>query len=201
MNISLYMVTDADISSHLKVSGEWVKVNFPHYAKFQNSTWTLELFIESLRLEVTDNVTVYETEVDACYDPECYTLKVNRGRMDSKAEQEIIAILIHELVEAYGVDSCLYSGFFGGNVIRPEHDYAEFVETQYRQQQGLSACEFALDAKTYARMERMNAFYKNFPIKRRYIGDKVDALLRKDVDSPIDEAFKERVWAMCSEWE
>ncbi|MBI4150069.1 hypothetical protein HY488_01560 [Candidatus Woesearchaeota archaeon] len=179
-------------NDHLQEARLWVDQRFPHYAHQISPESTLDDFLATLCVVPFEQLIVQGKEVDAVYRDRESVIQVHAGRLGTLPYDERTAILIHEAVEGYGIDTRLFSGYGFGQG-GPWHNYAEFVETHFREERKLPVCRFALDQQIWERIEKMDQFFRQFPIWELYLGDTLDKLLREETDVRLDDQFKERV--------
>jgi len=176
---------------------KWVDTEFRHFARI-NPGRRLNQFLTAARVELIECLTLRDGErTIAQYSEESQDVfRFDRELIGQKTPQERVAISIHEITEGFGIDLRLFSGW-GFDIIRPEHDYAEYVETFYREQFGLPPCELALDEPTWARMEKMDRFFRRYREHRvPYLGDKIDTVLRNEPGISIDDSLRDRIKRM-----
>lgn len=195
------MNTTGTWTSALEEAKRWTNERFPHYARFISPAYSLEQYVSFIKIQLTDHLHTRDgIEVEAEMSGDSVDLLcINTKLCSSMSEQERIALVLHEIVEGYGLGSCLYHGM-GFNIRRPEHDYAEFVEAHYRRDVGLSPCIYALAHDESVLMQRMDEFYKKFPLWRRYLGNALYSLLRKFPVCAIDESLRDEVCRECEHW-
>jgi len=187
------MTTQEHWNQYLSRARDWTNQRFPHFAHQISSDYPLDAYVNELSVEVVDGLSIKGHEIDAMLDGlSLDVVKIHRGRISSKPEGEKVALLVHEITEGYGIEIGLYRGW-GFSVIRPEHDYAEFVETHFRQENNLSRCPLELSPEDFALMEKMDEFYRKFPEWRRYIGSVLYYILYESPETPVDERLRERV--------
>lgn len=182
---------------YLMQANEWMNQRFPHFSHQILPDYSLDIYVKGLRVEFVDRLSIEGHEIDSMLDGSSLDLlKVNPRTTFPKSEKERTAIAVHEITEGYGIRSHLYHGY-GFNIIRIEHDYAEFVEMYYRREQGLSRCPLELDEQDFKLMRKIDEFYRRFPIGRRYIGTILYVALLENPNLPVDENLKARVLEKC----
>ncbi|PIN90623.1 hypothetical protein COU57_03130 [Candidatus Pacearchaeota archaeon CG10_big_fil_rev_8_21_14_0_10_32_14] len=182
------MITQDNWGKYLEQAGNWIRREYPHFNR-TDLDLSFEDYTKKLNIELVDDISIKGHSVDALVEDSLSTIQVNRTRVDSLSEKERVALLIHEITEGYGIASFLYQGY----VVRPEHEYAEYVETRYRQENNLPRCELELKQETFELMDKMNEFYKKFHISGVYMGTVLYFTLLKDPTLPVDESLKSKV--------
>lgn len=188
------MTTQEHWKGYLSRATDWTNQRFPHFTRQISPDYPLDTYVNGLRIEFVDG-----QEADAIFKPCSHldVLRISTARIFPKPEGEKIALLVHEITEGYGIESFIYSGW-GFDVIRPEHDYTEFVETHYRRENGLARCPLELSPEDFKLMGKMDEFYRKFPEWRRYIGSVLYDILRASPETPIDEKLRTRVLKKCT---
>ncbi len=185
------------LREELMESARWIDSNYPHYASRLHPDEPLIEHSSRLELELVPELEAYNKQVDAMYAGlRTGRLLLNSSTFFNKSEGERKAILVHEIIESYGIDTLIFYAY-GMGIVRPEHDYAEFVEADFRKSHGLPECEEALlDRKTKI-MQGIDEFFRKFPEGRKYVGTVLNMFLL-DKNHAIDETFRDMVWRECS---
>lgn len=177
----------------LLAQARWISETFPHFAEWNPH---FSIFDSAERLEwVFGAPSVHGKEIDAETDIDTGMITVHR-RVLKRHEKEVSAILLHELSEAHGIQSRLFHGY-GFGIIRPEHEYAEFIEDRYRKVHGMPSCLLALTPEQDVLMRRLNKFLRvdflrgdAFFQGRKYLGCAAHSVL---LFSPHDVDLDQKV--------
>ena len=184
-----------DLERYMTVARDWANTHFPHFTRQISPSYTLDDFLDGIQIVLEPLLAVRGEEIDAVTELDSSrTIKINLGRILLKDEPEKIALLLHEMIEGYGYGSCLHRAMFG---FRPEHEYAEFVEHHYRLERGLPRCPLALTETEFGIMQKVDAFYRAFPIKRRYLGDTLYQIIKKDPQIIVNEQLRDEILEKC----
>ncbi|MCK5026568.1 MAG: hypothetical protein KAS15_08275 [Nanoarchaeota archaeon] len=174
-----------------KEGRNWLVDNYYHLTHRISPDYTLDQVLEISEIKPIEKLSFNGIEIDASYDPDQKIYHINKSLRDKNLNEQM-AVVIHEMVEAYGISSLIYHGW-GFNIIRPEHEYAESVEHSFRQEVKLPECRFKLTEEEFKIANKTNEFFQLYPQWKRYIGNDIYELLIENPDTTINDNFRDTV--------